>query len=75
MKRIIMLALLFAAAAVASAQTFKVTSPDGRQEAIVDVKSSEGKTSIVYQTSFDGRQVVLPSVLDLTFDNHICTSR
>ena len=71
MKRIIMLALLFAAAAVASAQTFKVTSPDGRQEAAMDVKSSEGKPSIVYQTTFDGRPVVLPSVLDLTIDNHI----
>ena len=66
-----MLVLLFAAAAVASAQTFKVVSPDGRQEATVDVKSSEGKTSIVYQTTFDGRPVVLPSVLDLTIDNHI----
>lgn len=71
MKRIIMLVLLFAAAAVASAQTFKVVSPDGRQEAAVEVKSLEGKTSIMYQTSFDGRAVVLPSVLDLTIDNHI----
>ena len=71
MKRIIMLSLLFTAATVASAQIFKVSSPDGRQAAVVVVKSSEGKTSIMYQTSFDGRPVVLPSVLDLTMDNHI----
>ena len=71
MKRIIASILFLAAAAAVSAQTVKVTSPDGRQEAAVEVLSDGGKTEIVYQTWFDGRPVVLPSVLDLTIDNHI----
>ncbi|MBO5942495.1 MAG: glycoside hydrolase family 97 catalytic domain-containing protein [Bacteroidales bacterium] len=71
MKRIIASILLLAAAAAASAQTLRVTSPDGRQEASVDVISNGGNTEITYRTWFDGRPVVLPSVLDLTIDNHI----
>lgn len=71
MKRIIASILLLAAAAAASAQTLKVISPDGRQEASVDVISNGGNTEITYRTWFDGRPVVLPSVLDLTIDNHI----
>lgn len=55
----------------ASAQTFKVESPDGRQEAALSVDVADGCTSITYQTSFDDRQVVLPSALDLTIDNHV----
>ena len=71
MKRIIATILLAAVAASALAQEIKVTSPDGRQEACVEVSSDNGKTRISYSTWFDGRPVVHPSALDLTIDNHI----
>ena len=71
MKRIIVTILLAAVAASAIAQTLKVTSPDGRQEACVEVSSDNGKTRISYSTWFDGRPIVHPSALDLTIDNHI----
>lgn len=58
-------------AGAASAQTFRLASPDSRQEALLSVSEDNGRTSISYQTSFDGRPVILPSVLDLTIDNHI----
>ncbi len=71
MKRIIVLFALMSFAGAASAQTFRLTSPDSRQEAVLTVSEEQGRTSISYQTSFDGRPVILPSVLDLTIDNHI----
>lgn len=71
MKRIIILFALMSFAGAASAQTFRLASPDSRQEALLSVSEDNGRTSISYQTSFDGRPVVLPSVLDLTIDNHI----
>lgn len=71
MKRIIVLFALMSFAGAASAQTFRLASPDSRQEALLSVSEDNGRTSISYQTSFDGRPVVLPSVLDLTVDNHI----
>ena len=71
MKRIIVLFALMSFAGAASAQTFRLASPDSRQEALLSVSEDNGRTSISYQTSFDGRPVILPSVLDLTVDNHI----
>lgn len=71
MKRIIVLFALMSFAGAASAQTFRLVSPDSRQEALLSVSEDNGRTSISYQTSFDGRPVILPSVLDLTIDNHI----
>ena len=71
MKRIIVLFALMSFAGVASAQTFRLASPDSRQEALLSVSEDNGRTSISYQTTFDGRPVILPSVLDLTIDNHI----
>lgn len=71
MKRIIILIALAAVAGAASAQTFKVQSPDAHQEAVLSVSDEGGHTAISYQTFFDGRPVVLPSALDLTIDNHI----
>lgn len=71
MKRIIILFALMSFAGAASAQTFRLASPDSRQEAVLTVSEDHGRTSVSYQTSFDGRPVVLPSVLDLTIDNHI----
>ena len=71
MKRIIVLFALMSFAGAASAQTFRLASPDSRQEALLSVSEDNGRTSISYQTSFDGRPVILPSVLDLTIDNHI----
>ena len=71
MKRIIVLFALMSFAGAASAQTFRLASPDSRQEALLSVSEENGRTSISYQTSFDGRPVILPSVLDLTIDNHI----
>lgn len=66
-----MLFLLMFLAFATSAQTFKVVSPDGNQEAVLNVEQNDGRTSVTYQTSYCGRPVVLPSVLDLTIDNHI----
>lgn len=66
-----MLFLLMFLAFAASAQTFKVASPDGKQEAALDIAQNDGRTVITYSTSYCGRPVVLPSVLDLTIDNHI----
>lgn len=71
MKRIIVLFALMSFAGAASAQTFRLASPDSRQEALLSVSEDNGRTSISYQTTFDGRPVILPSVLDLTIDNHI----
>lgn len=71
MKRIIVLFALMSFAGAASAQTFRLASPDSRQEVLLSVSEDNGRTSISYQTSFDGRPVILPSVLDLTIDNHI----
>ena len=71
MKRIIVLFALMSFAGAASAQTFRLASPDSRQEALLSVSEDNGRTSMSYQTSFDGRPVILPSVLDLTIDNHI----
>lgn len=71
MKRIIVLFALMSFAGAASAQTFRLVSPDSRQEALLSVSEDNGRTSISYQTTFDSRPVILPSVLDLTIDNHI----
>ena len=71
MKRIIILILLVTASAAAPARTFRLASPDSRQKAVLEVSDVNGKTVISYSTSFDDRPVVLPSVLDLTVDNHI----
>ena len=71
MKRIIVLFALMSFAGAASAQTFRLASPDSRQEALLSVSEDNGRTSISYQTTFDGRPVIHPSVLDLTIDNHI----
>lgn len=71
MKRIIVLFALMSFAGASSAQTFRLASPDSRQEALLSVSEDNGRTSISYQTTFDGRPVILPSVLDLTIDNHI----
>lgn len=66
-----MLFLLMTLAFAASAQTLKVASPDGKQEALLNITQNEGRTVITYQTSYCGRPVVLESALDLTIDNHI----
>lgn len=71
MKRIIVLFALMSFAGASSAQTFRLASPDSRQEVLLSVSEDNGRTSISYQTTFDGRPVILPSVLDLTIDNHI----
>lgn len=71
MKRIIVLFALMSFAGAASAQTFRLASPDSRQEALLSVSEDNGRTSVSYQTTLDGRPVILPSVLDLTIDNHI----
>ena len=65
-------ASIFILAAIsASAQSFGVTSPDGRQSAEISVSSLSGVTRVCYETSFCGRQVVETSALDLEMDNHI----
>jgi len=69
--RIILSALLLIAGAAAGAQTFGVTSPDGRQSASVKVYSQDGNFRLGYETFFDGRPVVELSSMDLTIDNHI----
>ena len=71
MKRILILALMVLTWSTGFSQTITVVSPDARQQADVIIGTVDGKTTITYSTSFDGRPVVLPSVLDLTFDNHI----
>lgn len=62
---------LMTVAVAAYAQTFRLASPDSRQEVVLNVSDADGRTAVSYSTSFDGRPVVLPSVLDLTIDNHI----
>ena len=72
MKRnIVLLLSFFLSTAAASAQSFKVESPDGLQVAEISASIVDGKTSITYQTSYCGRPVVLESALDVTFDNHV----
>ena len=65
-----MISLLFPAA-ILSAQSFDVVSPDGRQSARVEVRSEGGCTRITYATALDGRPVILPSSMDMTVDNHV----
>ena len=45
-------------------------SPDGRQRIDMTLSDEDGAMRIGYATQFDGRPVILPSALDLTFDNH-----
>ncbi|MGN1211183.1 MAG: glycoside hydrolase family 97 catalytic domain-containing protein [Candidatus Cryptobacteroides sp.] len=71
MKRNVILFLLCALPVMASAQSFKVESPNGSQVAEISATMNDGVMSIAYQTSYCGRPVVLPSVLDVTFDNHV----
>ena len=70
MKRIAFLIALLSGISL-YAQEFRITSPDGRQSARVEVLAENGHTRISYATAFDGRPVVLPSALDLTVDNHV----
>lgn len=70
MKRFIACAASLLLAAAATAQTFRVLSPDGRQR--IDLTVDGGDTTrIRYAVRFDGREVILPSQLDLTIDNHV----
>lgn len=70
MKRSLLFPLFLTLCGAASAQTFTLQSPDGRQRADVTLAREESLTRIRYATWFDGREVILPSALDLTFDNH-----
>ena len=63
--------ILILAAIPLSAQTFGVTSPDGRQSASISVSTLSGATRVCYETAFCGRHVVEASALDLEMDNHI----
>lgn len=71
MKQILFCTALFLLVCTAHAQTFTVVSPDGRQRIDLTVSESNGATRIGYTTRFDGREVIRPSALDLTVDNHI----
>lgn len=70
MRKLLTIVLLLSVTA-AAAQTFVVTSPDGRQSASVKVYSMDGNFRLGYQTFLDGRPVVEFSAMDLTIDNHI----
>ena len=65
-------ALLLAFVTIPSvAQSFTVTSPDSRNAAKVEVtKNASGNTEITYSFRHCGQDVILPSSLDLTVDNH-----
>lgn len=71
MKRNIVLFFACVLPMVVSAQSFKVESPDGKQTAGITASATDGRMSVTYQTSYCGKPVVLPSVLDVTFDNHV----
>lgn len=70
MKRTLLCTFFLMACGLLSARTFTVLSPDGRQRVDVMLSDGQGATRIRYATHFDGREVILPSELDLTFDNH-----
>lgn len=71
MKRNIVLFSLLFLAASAYAQSFKVESPDGKQTAGITASVTDGRMTVTYQTDYCGKAVVLPSALDVTFDNHV----
>lgn len=71
MKRALLILAAVISCVSAFAQTFELSSPDERQSAKVVVTSESGSLSMTYSTAFDGRDVVLPSALDLEIDNHI----
>lgn len=70
MKRFLLSIALLTLAGTAVAQTFTLQSPDGRQRIDMTLSDANGAMRIGYATQFDGRPVILPSALDLTFDNH-----
>lgn len=71
MKRNIVLFFACVLPMAVSAQSFKVESPDGKQTAGITASATDGRMSVTYQTSYCDKPVVLPSVLDVTFDNHV----
>lgn len=57
---------------IAAAQIFTISSPDGKNVMNVSVGTdANDHTQITYSLSREGRDVILPSHLDLTIDNHI----
>lgn len=72
MKRLFsfIVALAFVATS-AQAQQISVTSPDGQQKMTLSVTDEGGATRISYEVTRNGRSVVLPSLIDLTIDNHV----
>ncbi|MCD8313852.1 MAG: glycoside hydrolase family 97 protein [Bacteroidales bacterium] len=52
-------------------ESFSAMSPDGLQKIEVRVQTADSVTSISYSTWYDGQEVVLPSKMDLTVDNHV----
>lgn len=72
MKRTLLLAAGATLLALAApAQTVGVVSPDGRQALTLTVTTDNGATRIGYTVTRDGREVVRPSAMDLTIDNHV----
>lgn len=69
MKKHLLSAAALLLAAPLAAQRIAVSSPDGRQQAVLTIAEEEGATRIRYATTFDGRDVILPSTLDLEIDN------
>ena len=69
MKTVFLAATLFLCA-IAGAQEFSVTSPDGKQSVTVSVRQ-DPDMRITWSTTFNGRPVILESAMDLTIDNHV----
>lgn len=54
-----------------AAREFTVSSPDSRQKARIEVTDEGGSTRIYWSADFDGKPVILKSLMDLTVDNHV----
>lgn len=50
---------------------FEIISPDGRQSVKLEIAAGETGGGIFYSTAFDGKQVILPSRMELVVDNHV----
>lgn len=55
----------------AAAENFEIVSPDGRQSVNVEIAAGQAGTEVFYSVSFEGKQVILPSRMELVLDNHV----
>ncbi len=70
-KTLSLIALFIGGLAVSNAQTMEVCSPDMSQKIEITADDSKGVMEISYRTFFNGEPVILPSRMDLTFENKV----